>query len=172
MTNFLYRKAALDDLDAIMLIYTAAQRLMEERGNPQWGKGFPDKNDVKWGILGGILYVVTADGGEIAAVFSVAGYDRDYDEIDGKWLTDGVNYLAVHRVATAEKFRGTGAAKFILSEAAVEIAARRGKTSIRMDTHEKNAPMRALLLSRGFTHCGTVSLIRDDTLRLAFEKLI
>lgn len=164
-----YRKAEERHIPAIMEIYRDAQLFMERNGNPQWERGFPDENDVRGGVYGGILYVVTV-GDEVAAVFSVMGYDRDYDEIDGKWITDG-NYLAVHRVAVSEKFRGRGAAKFAVS-AAAELARSRGKKSLRFDTHEKNAPMRSLLSSLGFTQCGTVRLFRDDTERIAFEKLI
>jgi ribosomal protein S18 acetylase RimI-like enzyme len=104
------------------------------------------------------------------AVFAAVGYDRDYDEIDGEWLTVG-NYLAVHRVAVADSFRGKGAAKFATS-AAAEIAHSRGRTSLRFDTHEKNLPMRSLLKSQNFTECGKVKIFRDDTERIAFEKII
>lgn len=169
--KFAYRKAKTEDLNEIMRIYTSAQAFMEANDNPQWGKGFPDENDVKCGIVGGVLYAVTAPDGEIAAVFSAVGYDRDYDNINGGWLSDG-KYLAVHRVASAEKYRGKGAAKFIVNCAAIEIAKVRKCKSVRMDTHAKNIPMRSLLTSQGFTECGTVTLIRDDTTRIAFEKFI
>lgn len=169
--QFNFRQAEIADLNGIVEIYKAAQAFMEANGNPQWPKGFPDENDAKCGIYGGVLYVVTTKSGEIAAVFSVLNYDRDYDEIEGRWLTEGA-YLALHRVATAEKFRGKGAAKYVLNFAAMEIAKKRGRLSLRMDTHEKNIPMRKLLKSQGFTECGKIRLIRDDTLRLAFEKII
>lgn len=169
--QFNYRKAKIEDLNEIMRIYASAQAFMEAHNNPQWPKGFPDQNDIKWGIFGGILYVVTTESGEIAGVFSAVGYDRDYDEIQGAWLTNG-KYLAVHRVATAEKFRGKGAAKYIVNFAALEIARVRKCESVRMDTHEKNIPMRAILSSQGFTECGIVTLMRDDTPRIAFEKIL
>lgn len=168
--QFEYTPAEAEDLDRVLGIYVGAQKFMEEHGNPQWGKGFPDRMDILGGILGGIIYKVTC-GGEIAAVFSVVNHDGNYDNIDGAWLTNG-NYLAVHRVAVSETFRGTGAAKFIVNIAANEIALSRGRGSIRMDTHAKNAPMLALLRSQGFTECGQISLTRDDTVRTAFERLV
>lgn len=167
--EFEYKIADVSALDEIIDIYRTAQSFMESNGNPQWGKGFPSSDDILGGILGGIIYTVLC-GGEIAAVFSVAHYDIDYDEINGSWLTEG-NYLAVHRVAVAEKFRGKGAAKFIIKSAA-EIARSLRRGSLRLDTHEKNIPMRSLLTSQGFTQCGTIRLIRDDTTRIAFEKTI
>ncbi len=167
--NFEYKKADGTALKDIMKIYREAQRFMESNGNPQWERGFPSEDDVCGGIFGGIIFTVSADD-EIAAVFSAVDYDRDYDEIEGKWISDG-GYLAVHRVAVSDKFRGHGAAKFVI-KAATEIALSRGKTSLRFDTHEKNIPMRTLLSSQGFTECGIIKLFRDDTTRIAFEKII
>ena len=169
--KYFYRQAKKQDLAEIMRIYESAQAFMEANGNPQWPKGFPDETDVKWGIAGGVLYAVTAENGEIAGVFSVLGYDRDYDEIDGAWFGGG-KYLAVHRVATAEGYRGRGAAKFIVNVAGNEIAKARKCKSVRTDTHEKNAPMRGLLKAQGFTECGVITLMRDGTQRIAFEKIL
>ena len=143
---------------------------MAEHGNPQWAKGFPDENDVRGGIYGGILYCVVANC-EIAAVFAVVNHDGNYDEIEGKWLTEG-NYLAVHRVAVSEKYRGLGAAKFVVGYAAEELARVRGRKSIRIDTHEMNKPMRSLLSSQGFTECGIVYVSRDYSQRIAYEKIL
>ncbi len=165
-----YRQATADDLQAVKDIYVSAQEFMERNGNPQWGRGFPNETDIAGGVYGGIIYVVTCRG-ETAAVFSVVNYDADYDEIDGKWLTES-NYLAVHRVAVSENFRGKGAARYIVDCAAAEIARERGRMSLRFDTHEKNAPMLGLLSTSGFTRCGKICLGRDGSERIAFEKPI
>ena len=168
--EFTYSSASISQLDEIVSIYSSAQQFMEAHGNPQWEKGFPKTDDIREGIFGGVLYTVT-ERGEVAAVFSVLNFDENYVEIDGKWLTGG-NYIAVHRVAVAEKYRGTGAAKYILKIAAPQIAHSRGRASIRIDTHEKNEPMLALLNSLNFVRCGIVRLLRDNTERIAFEKIL
>lgn len=168
--HFTYRKATISEIEQITKIYVSAQAFMEANGNPQWIKGFPDENDVRGGILGGILYCVMA-GSEIAAVFAAVNHDGNYDEIEGSWLTEG-NYLAVHRVAVSEKYRGSGAAKFVMNCAAEELARTRGRTSIRIDTHELNKPMRSLLASQGFTECGNVYISRDYSKRIAYEKIL
>ena len=41
-----------------------------------------------------------------------------------------------------------------------------------MDTHIMNLPMRSLLTSQGFTECGTITLIRDCSTRIAYERLL
>ena len=168
--NYSYRKATIDDLKEITGIYASAQAYMETHGNPQWTKGFPDENDVRGGIYGGILFCVIANN-EVAAVFAAVNHDGNYDEIEGKWLTEE-NYLAVHRVAVSEKYRGLGAAKFVMNYAAEELARTRGRTSIRIDTHEMNKPMRSLLASLGFTECGIVYISRDYSQRIAYEKIL
>ena len=168
--EFNYAVARISQINEIMEIYGSAQKFMESIGNPQWGKGFPDDHDIREGIFGGVLYSVTT-GGAIAAVFSVLNYDENYVKIDGKWLTSG-NYLAVHRVAVAEKFRHTGVAKHILEEIAPQLARKRGRMSLRIDTHERNVPMLNLLEKLNFTRCGIINVARDDTSRIAFEKLI
>lgn len=168
--NYSYRKATIEDFKEITLIYASAQAFMEAQGNPQWTKGFPDENDVRGGIYGGILYCVIANN-EIAAVFAVVDHDGNYDEIEGKWLTEE-NYVAVHRVAVSEKYRGLGAAKFVINCAAEELARSRGRKSIRIDTHELNRPMRSLLVSQGFTECGIVYISRDYSSRIAYEKIL
>lgn len=168
--DFTYRRAVISECKEITAIYASAQAYMEAHGNPQWVKGFPDENDIRGGIFGGILYCVMS-GGEIAAVFAAVNHDGNYDEIEGEWLTKG-NYLAIHRVAVTEKFRGSGAAKYILNYAAEEMARTRGRTSIRIDTHEMNKPMRSLLGTQGFTECGIVYISRDYSKRLAYEKIL
>lgn len=167
--NFEYRKAELSDLNSIMQIYGEAQSFMESYGNPQWERGFPSEADVRGGIFGGIIYVVTVEE-EITGVFSVVFYDHDYDTINGKWLSSD-KYIAVHRVAVSDKFRRKGAAKFII-KSADELAKQSGAKSVRFDTHERNIPMLTLLSTNGFTRCGTILIFRDDTQRIAFEKLI
>ncbi len=168
--KFSYAPSRINQLEEIMKIYSSAQQFMESLGNPQWGKGFLEEHDIREGILGGVLYSVNV-GKEVAAVFSLLNFDENYVEIDGKWLTEG-NYLAVHRVAVAEKFRRTGAAMYVLMEAAPEIAKKRGRTSLRIDTHIKNGPMLALLEKLQFSRCGTVTLLRDGSSRVAFEKIL
>ena len=56
--NFSYRKATIAEAKEIIEIYASAQAYMEAHGNPQWVKGFPDANDIRGGIFGGILFCV------------------------------------------------------------------------------------------------------------------
>lgn len=50
--EFVYKTAEVSALNEIIDIYRKAQKFMERNGNPQWGKGFPAKDDILGGILG------------------------------------------------------------------------------------------------------------------------
>ncbi len=166
--NVYIRRAGMSDMDAVAEVFRQARAFMASLGNPQWQDGFPDADFLKDNISAGNFRLVLSSG-ETAAVFSVLDYDSDYDVIEGEWLTAG-NYLALHTVAVADKFRGAGLARFILKNIA-DVARSLGKTSVRMDTHEKNLPMQRLMLSEGFELCGKLE-VRNGKKRIGFEKLV
>ena len=168
MQKFTCSPAYMRDMPRIMEILAEARAFMSSYGNPQWEDGFPDENFVCGRIAAGQMVAVRC-AGKIAAVFSTLYDDPDYAAIDGAWLTDG-GYLAVHTVAVAQKFRGCGCARFIFANT-FDMAHEQGRVSVRIDTHEKNAPMRALLASLGFTQCGGIVLSRGGG-RIAYEKLL
>ena len=168
MQKFTCSPVHMCDLPRVMQIISAAREYMVSLGNPQWQNGFPDSAYLTDKTERGLMYAVRACGG-IVGVFSVVPHEPDYDEICGKWLFDG-QYLAVHTVAVAPEARGAGCARFIFKNA-FEMALQSGAGSVRVDTHQKNVPMRGLLASLGFTCCGTVTL-SDGSQRLAFEKII
>lgn len=168
MNDYKVVPATADDLGEIMNVFAQARAFMGSLKNPQWQDGFPDARFIVEKIANKLMYKLMC-GDDIAAVFSVLDYDEDYDVIDGKWLTDG-NYFVLHTVAVADKYRGRGCAKFIFAYAA-DMAGKRGKISVRMDTHEKNLPMRTLVSSLGFTYCGALK-VRGGKPRVGYEKLL
>ena len=145
----------MDDLNDIMAVIAEARSYMALLGNPQWSDGFPSESYIADKIDRRLMYVVRCFG-EVTGVFSVTGDEPDYGEIDGEWLNDGA-YLAVHTVAVGARFRGMGVAKFIFANA-FAMAEEGGMASVRVDTHQRNAPMRALLSSLGFVCCGGLTV--------------
>lgn len=95
-------------------------------------------------------------------------------DASGQDSSGGPSYMAVHRVAVADGATGRGVARFLLGSAE-QMARERGFASVRIDTHEGNAPMRGLLARCGYALCGVI-LIEDSAEptreRLAFEKLV
>ena len=164
MNDFTVRRAQPADEKQINDIFSAARAFMSSLGNPQWQDGHPDEEFVRSATGRGELFVVCS-GCKIAAVFSAVERDIYYDGAD-IWSGDG-NYLAVHTVAVNSEFRGCGCARFILS-CAEQRARSVGAVSMRLDTHELNAPMRNLLTSSGFVCRGQIS-VRSQP-RIAYEK--
>lgn len=178
--NYSVRTADGRDTEEIKNIFRSARAFMAAHGNPQWQDGYPYDDVIEDFVRGGNFRLIVC-GGDIAAVYSVLEGDEEYGEIDGEWLTgSGVralengdekfSYLAAHTLAVSPDFRGRGLARAAIREAEEE-AERRGFSSVRLDTHECNKPMQALLSSEGFTLCGRLSS-RGGGSFICFEKLI
>ena len=172
--NYVRRTAVSGDIAAIKALFCLARDFMAEQGNSQWQDGYP-YDDVVQNFVNGGNFRILEIGGKVAAVYSVFDSDGEYDDIEGRWLTDGEdgknkNYLAVHTLAVSPLFRGQGLAKAAFKEAEEEARAS-GKASIRMDTHIKNLPMQKLLSSQGFTYCGTIKS-RGEGAFICFEKVL
>lgn len=172
--NYVRRTAVSGDIAAIKALFCLARDFMAEQGNPQWRDGYP-YDDVVQNFVNGGNFRILEIGGKVAAVYSVFDSDGEYDDIKGRWLTDGEdgknkNYLTVHTLAVSPLFRGQGLAKAAFKEAEEE-ARVSGKASIRMDTHIKNLPMQKLLSSQGFTYCGTIKS-RGEGAFICFEKVL
>lgn len=172
--NYVRRTAVSGDIAAIKALFCLARDFMAEQGNPQWQDGYP-YDDVVQNFVNGGNFRILEIGGKVAAVYSVFDSDGEYDDIKGRWLTDGEdgknkNYLTVHTLAVSPLFRGQGLAKAAFKEAEEE-ARVSGKASIRMDTHIKNLPMQKLLSSQGFTYCGTIKS-RGEGAFICFEKVL
>ena len=157
------------DLQDVMRIISQAKRRMKARGLDQWQDGYPDeaavRNDMR--KRQGHLFLKRRDSAAYAAIV----FDKDpyYEKIDGKWLSDGEPYVAVHRLAVADEFLGLDMARHILQYA--EKRARiRNVRWFRIDTHHDNIPMRNLIRDFGFTFCGVVQ-VRDGK-RMAYEKRV
>ena len=167
------RKAEPADREALLALFAEARGTIAALGIDQWQDGYPDRETVERDIALGQSRAAEIDG-EIAGTFAlIADGEPTYDRIeDGHWLTgdDNRRYLAVHRVAVAVKYRGSGVSKAIMT-CAEESARGLGLSSVRIDTHEGNAVMRRMLEKNGFAACGIIHLANGDR-RVAYEKII
>ena len=137
---------------------------MIAQGNTkQWTKGHPSQEVIERDIVNGNSYLIH-DGDEVLATFAlVEGPDPTYAEIyDGQWLNDRPYYV-VHRVASSPKAHGV--MRRILDFAFLHT------DTLRIDTHEDNKTMQALLTKNGFSNCGIIHLENGDP-RLAFQKTL
>ena len=144
-----------------MEIYHSAQEFMISSGNPaQWGHTYPTEEIVKEDIRKKQSHVLY-DNDLIHGVFVLqTGEEPTYRIIeDGAWLNDEP-YITIHRVA------GDGETKGILN--CVMEHCRQLFDNIRIDTHEKNLPMRRAIEKEGFDRCGIIH-VRDGSPRIAYQ---
>ena len=156
------RKAVVEDIDALRLVYDEARERMIDSGNPrQWVPGYPPLSLIESEIEAGFLYVIEQDG-KVVAAFSIIGKEPTYDTIyDGSWPEGDYEYVTIHRVA------GNREAHHVL-KSAVDTASKLSSV-IRIDTHEDNKVMQALIKKYGFRYCGKITL-RNGQMRLAFQR--
>lgn len=167
------RKAVKSDIDRIMIILGEARQKMGQLGIDQWQYGYPTRDIIKEDIKLGESYVIKdAESEDIYGTFFIK-WDGEptYDIVEnGKWLTNGAPYLAIHRVALCNEHRGTGMSDEIINFAVNECK-KRNVGSIKIDTHNGNIPMRKFLGRNGFIQCGIIHLTTGEE-RVAYEKII
>lgn len=167
------RKAAPEDLDALMAIFDEARVTIGKLGIDQWQDGYPQREIIEEDIRAGWTRVIETEDGVRGTFCLFFDGEPTYDKIyEGHWLTgdENRNYLAVHRVAIAVASRGTGLSSALIENAAEEARAA-GKGSIRIDTHEGNVVMRRMLEKNGLRYCGVIYLVNGDP-RVAYEKTV
>lgn len=91
-----------------------------------------------------------------------------YDDILGKWRTDGA-YAVVHRMAFKRECTGKGLADtaFGLIE---KLCTENGVFCIRVDTDPENKRMQHVLKRQGFESCGVI--VFQGSEKLAFDKIL
>ncbi len=162
------RFAVIEELDAIWKILQDAIAQRKKDGSDQWQNGYPNKQTLIDDIQNGYGYVLIEDDIIVAYSAIIFGIEPNYIDIKGKWLSDD-KYVAVHRVATSEKYKGKGIATqlFNLIE---ELSINNNTYSIKVDTNFDNAAMLRILEKLSYTYCGEIFF--SGATRMAFEKLL
>ena len=161
------RKGTSADLPAIMNIIKNAQAYLNAQGIDQWQDGYPSKEIIEQDIVAGVGYVACDDGGAVVGYEAVVLTGEEaYNQIESsKWHTSN-NYVVVHRLCVLGESRRRGVAIELMNFAG-EFALKHDVADFRIDTHEGNVRMLALLNKMGFEHVGTIRY--DSGLREAFD---
>lgn len=150
------RKAAAADLPRIGAIYEAIFD-QEEQGPvyTNWLRGsYPTIDDARQALEAGTLYVGEDDGGALWGVVNLNGIQLpEYDNIPwsipaGREEVGVIRTLCIHPARS-----GKGLAKRMVAFCE-ETARAQGKTVIRLDTWEGNAPTNHLYPSIGYRFAG------------------
>ena len=107
--QFILRKAALSEVPQIWNILQDAIEQRRQDGSTQWQDGYPNELTIQNDIKNGYAYVLTEN--ESILCYAAIIFDKEpaYEEIQGKWLTNG-DYAVVHRVAASKLAKGKGIA--------------------------------------------------------------
>ena len=159
------------DLSEKAPIWEILQQAIEQRrldGSEQWQNGYPNEQTVYDDITKGYGYVITNNDVIIAYAAIIFGVEAAYEEINGKWLTNG-DYVVVHRLATANSVKGQGVATKLFS-LLEDLCISQNIYSIKIDTNFDNIPMLKILERLGYAYCGEIFF--GGAPRQAFEKVL
>ena len=162
------RKAIQSELPIIweILQFAIEQRRLD--GSKQWQDGYPNPTSIQADLDNGYAYVIEENG--VVLVYAAIIFDKEpaYEEIKGKWLTNG-NYVVLHRVAASSLAKGKGVATKLF-QMVEDLCLENGVFSIKVDTNFDNLPMLKIMDKLGYTYCGEV--IVNNGIRKAFEKVL
>lgn len=171
-----------EDVGRVMEMIDAAKRNMREKLRiDQWQAGYPNAESFLSDAEAGRGVVLCENGTVVGVCALVLDGEPTYEpsllsdgggEFPGKWLSGEGHYAAVHRVCIddARTCRGLGS---LFLQRLFEKLRKEGVTSVRIDTHRGNAPMRALLHKNGFVPTGIIHISDPNTPeRIAYEKCI
>lgn len=169
MSLIYVRKAAKNDLDQIMPIIDEAKKFLKEDGNPQWQSGYPNVDAISTDIEQDAAWVLIGDQKVAGYTAVTSGPDPNYHQIDGRWNNDLDPYVAIHRVAISNEYRGMHLASYLLSSL-ISLHYAEGVRNYRVDTFRRNEIVQHLVKDAGFIERGTIK--NDDPIdpyRVAYE---
>lgn len=162
------RKATFSEQPVIWRILQEAIEQRRLDGSEQWQNGYPNEQTVHDDITNGYAYVLVENEAIIAYAAILFGEEPAYNDIKGRWLTNG-DYVVVHRVATANRAKGRGVATRLF-KAIEDLCVGQNVYSIKVDTNFDNVPMLRILDKLSYTYCGEIFFEGDP--RKAFEKVL
>ena len=165
--------STLENIPEIMTIIKDAKELLASLKIDQWQNGYPNAAQVEQDILKGESYVVLSDENQVIATsMFTTNKEPTYQIIEeGSWKVDeSKNYGVIHRMAIKKEYRKQGLATLLFDEFHQQLKSKNIQ-SLKIDTHEENLGMQALIKKIGYQYCGII-YTNYGAKRLAFEKVI
>ena len=165
--------STLENITEIMTIIKDAKELLASLKIDQWQNGYPNAAQVEQDILKGESYVVLSDENQVIATsMFTTNKEPTYQIIEeGSWKVDeSKNYGVIHRMAIKKEYRKQGLATLLFDEFHQQLKSKNIQ-SLKIDTHEENLGMQALIKKIGYQYCGII-YTNYGAKRLAFEKVI
>ena len=165
--------STLENIPEIMTIIKDAKELLASLKIDQWQNGYPNAAQVEQDILKGESYVVLSDENQVIATsMFTTNKEPTYQIIEeGSWKVDeSKNYGVIHRMAIKKEYRKQGLATLLFDEFHQQLKSKNIQ-SLKIDTHEENLGMQALIKKIGYQYCGII-YTNYGAKRLAFEKVL
>jgi GNAT superfamily N-acetyltransferase len=164
--NLILRKADISEVPQIWSILQDAIEQRRQDGSTQWQDGYPNELTIQNDIQNEYAYVLTENESILCYAAIIFEKEPAYEEIQGKWLTNG-DYAVVHRVAASKLAKGKGIATKLFKNIE-QICITNNIYSIKVDTNFDNTPMLKILEKLDYSYCGEVFF--RGAARKAFEK--
>lgn len=171
----LLRHAEMRDLPQIEQIILDGKAHLAAQNINQWRGQYPNMDVLVHDIKNGYNFVL-AEGDEIlGTVSAIPGPDMSYQTLDGEWLTEEGEYIALHRVAVSANHRGQGLSTKLFNAVLDELALNPTIKGIRVDTHKENFGMQHVIEKSGFQETGYVKVLNssnpEQVYNIGYEKL-
>lgn len=146
---------------------------MANAGLDQWQNGYPNRSVWEQDIADGAAFVAL-DGDEVIGMYRYGNIPEEaYESLGDAWQAYAP-YATIHRCAVDINRRGEGIIGKLMNHAC-NLAINDGATSMRIDTHPDNTPMRRAIEKAGFELRGIITLPSGadaGSKRVAFEKVL
>ncbi|MCW3779225.1 GNAT family N-acetyltransferase [Levilactobacillus namurensis] len=174
MSLIYIERATLAALPDIMAIIDSAKALLKADGSPQWQDGYPDTDTLKRDIAAQQCWLLMVDGKIAGTATMVVADDPNYHQIyNGAWQNTTDPYATIHRIAIGAGFGGQHLSHYFFSNL-ISAAYRDGIRNFRIDTHDLNKRMQAIVTSFGYAFRGKIYVDEpaenpEDNARRAYE---
>lgn len=169
LSKEIIRLATPTDLPPIMEGIKGAKKQLKKHKSGQWQNGEPSIKTIKKDIEIGQYFVLAVDG-VITAGCALLFFEDAYTNLNkGAWLNEDP-YGVVHRFYVHPSFQRKGYAVKLLQGIENHLL-QLGIHNCRIDTHERNLPMRRTLEKLNYIEVGEASLPLAG-LRLVYHKCI
>ena len=150
-----FRKARIEDIDAIVFMYQKAIETMIEHKIYQWDEIYPERSILTEDIQLGQLYLGVCDHTIACAYVINKIYDEEYK--NGNWKYPDASFHIIHRLCVNVDFQGKGLGRITVKH--IEKQLRDMKIdSIRLDAFTQNPSAVAMYEKLGYQTVGVANL--------------
>lgn len=168
---FEIKRTKIENLSVIMRIINMTKEVFAEEGVDQWQKGYPKRDAFLQDIMMNESYTIFDEDCVVGTFMLSKNIEPTYNEIhQGHWLHNE-SYAVIHRFTIDPATRRQGLGIMTFNEIESMLCSDESIKSIRVDTHEDNMGMQALLEKVDFKYVGIIYLANGDK-RLAYEKAL